>query len=45
MDVRQTGLGLVLMLAFLAMQAGWINLGPLNLLLGVVVFLAVLYLI
>ena len=45
MDARQTGLGLVLMLVFLAMQAGWLPFGAMNLLLGVVVFAAVLYLI
>lgn len=45
MDARQTVLGIVLMLIFLAMQANWIALGPLNLLLGAIVFVAVIYLI
>lgn len=45
MDVRQTGLGVVLVLFFWAMQAKYIDLGPLNWVLGGVVLVVVFYLI
>ena len=45
MDARQFGLGIVLMLVFMAMQAGWLPFGSMNLLIGAVVFVVVMYLI
>lgn len=46
MDAKQTGLGLVQVLVFVAFQAGVFNaLGPVAWLLGVIIFAVILYLI
>lgn len=46
MDVKQTGLGIVLFLVFLGFQLGFVDiLGPVTWLVGVIVFAVILYLI